>query len=224
MPSATAGCASAGAAGPGPDAVYTRCAHCNTVFSINATALRIGRGRVRCGACMEEFEALATLSEDLSGAAIRPAEQPAETPSGGALDDTLDLHGPDEGPPEEFAPAISLTVTRAKVKRRVRKAQGRIQLSVRAQNGRLRIEVSDSGDGIPAADLPHIFERFYRVDKARTREDHGSGLGLAIVKRIVELHDSEIQAASSPGAGARFWFDLKPLRISAAQPLRSADR
>jgi signal transduction histidine kinase len=71
------------------------------------------------------------------------------------------------------------------------------------------IEVADTGDGIPAADLPHVFERFYRVDKARTRERSGCGLGLAIVKRIVELHDSEIRVESEVGAGTRFWFTLK---------------
>ena len=71
------------------------------------------------------------------------------------------------------------------------------------------VQVSDSGTGIPTIDLPHVFERFYRVDKARSLAARGGGLGLAIVKRIVELHGSEIKVASTVGAGTRFWFTLK---------------
>lgn len=86
---------------------------------------------------------------------------------------------------------------------------GLIELSLAAQDGAVTIRVSDTGSGIPAADLPHIFERFYRVDKARTREASGSGLGLAIVKRIVELHASEIKVESTPESGTTFWFALR---------------
>jgi two-component system, OmpR family, sensor histidine kinase ResE len=85
---------------------------------------------------------------------------------------------------------------------------GRVVLSVRSQGGGVVLRVSDNGSGIPPADLPRIFERFYRVDKARPRDAKGSGLGLAIVKRIVELHDSQIRVASEPGRGTSFWFEL----------------
>jgi predicted ATPase/signal transduction histidine kinase len=85
---------------------------------------------------------------------------------------------------------------------------GQIQLSVHARKGRVVLRVSDSGSGIAADDLPHIFERFYRADKARSLNAKGSGLGLAIVKRIVELHGSEIRVESEFGRGATFWFDL----------------
>jgi predicted ATPase/signal transduction histidine kinase len=88
-------------------------------------------------------------------------------------------------------------------------AQGHVRLAVFAGNGGVTVEVSDTGVGIPTADLPRIFERFYRVDKARSLASQGSGLGLAIVKRIVELHGSEIRVESKVGVGTRFWFTLK---------------
>jgi predicted ATPase/signal transduction histidine kinase/GAF domain-containing protein len=87
-------------------------------------------------------------------------------------------------------------------------AGGRIVLSMRAQGACIALCVADNGSGIAAHDLPRIFERFYRADKARTRDDKGSGLGLAIVKRIVELHGSEIRVDSAVGRGTRVGFDL----------------
>jgi signal transduction histidine kinase len=73
---------------------------------------------------------------------------------------------------------------------------------------RVQVTVSDTGDGIPAADLPHIFERFYRGEKSRSRQTGGSGLGLAIARGIVRAHGGEIRAESEAGRGARFTFTL----------------
>jgi signal transduction histidine kinase len=87
-------------------------------------------------------------------------------------------------------------------------AGGRVELSVRSGDACVVLRVSDSGSGIAPDDLPHIFERFYRADKARSRDSKGAGLGLAIVKRILELHGSEIRVDSEPGRGATFWFEL----------------
>lgn len=81
---------------------------------------------------------------------------------------------------------------------------GSVTLSAEQQENRLAIRVSDTGVGIPPKDLSRIFERFYRVDEARSREQGGTGLGLAIVKHIVHLHGGEIQVASEPGKGSTF--------------------
>ncbi len=72
--------------------------------------------------------------------------------------------------------------------------------------------VSDEGPGIPEADLERIFERFYRVDKARSRESGGTGLGLSIVKHLVELLGGRVWAANRPEGGAVFTVGL-PLTV-----------
>lgn len=71
------------------------------------------------------------------------------------------------------------------------------------------ITVKDTGIGIEEESIPRIFERFYRVDKARSREVGGTGLGLAIVKHIVEAHGSKVEVISQPGIGSSFGFKLK---------------
>jgi two-component system phosphate regulon sensor histidine kinase PhoR len=86
-----------------------------------------------------------------------------------------------------------------------------ILLSSSLQNGRIVIAVADEGPGIPPADLPRVFERFYRVDKGRSRgvrESGGTGLGLAIVKHLVELHGGRVSAANRPEGGALFTVEL----------------
>jgi signal transduction histidine kinase len=72
----------------------------------------------------------------------------------------------------------------------------------------VEVSVSDTGEGIPAADLPNIFERFYRVDRSRARATGGSGLGLTIAKRLVEAHGGKITVSSQFGRGSRFSFTL----------------
>ena len=77
-----------------------------------------------------------------------------------------------------------------------------------ADGGRVRIAVSDTGIGIPPAHLPRIFERFYRVDKARSRDMGGTGLGLSIVKHVVERMNGTVTAQSEPGIGSTFTIVL----------------
>jgi signal transduction histidine kinase len=87
-------------------------------------------------------------------------------------------------------------------------AGGLVEVKVRASNGRAMIEVNDNGVGIPAEALPHIFERFYRVDKARSRQMGGAGLGLSIVKAIVTAHGGQVRVESVEGKGSRFLIEL----------------
>ncbi|MEW5934758.1 MAG: ATP-binding protein, partial [Bacillota bacterium] len=77
-----------------------------------------------------------------------------------------------------------------------------------ARGAEVRVSVRDTGPGIPAQDLPRIWERFYRVEKSRARSHGGAGLGLAIVKQIVEAHGGAVAAESEPGAGSVFSFTL----------------
>ncbi len=79
-----------------------------------------------------------------------------------------------------------------------------VQVSVSAQNGEVRLEVSDRGRGIPAEHLPHLFDRFYRVDVARNSVAGGAGLGLAIVRSLVEAHGGKVTATSEIGKGSSF--------------------
>lgn len=76
------------------------------------------------------------------------------------------------------------------------------------EKGHLVVQVADNGIGIPPADQPHVFERFYRVQREETEEIEGTGLGLAIVKSVVEKHGGRIWVESQPGAGSTFTFVL----------------
>ncbi len=83
-----------------------------------------------------------------------------------------------------------------------------------AENGKVQITIQDQGIGIPEEDLPHIFDRLYRVDKSRSRATGGFGLGLAIVKQLVEAHGGEITVESQVGVGTRFTITLVPQKNS----------
>ncbi|MFP4496663.1 MAG: sensor histidine kinase [Vulcanimicrobiota bacterium] len=83
-----------------------------------------------------------------------------------------------------------------------------IVLNVFESKENIVYEITDNGKGIPKNEIDHIFERFHKVDKSRTRRESGSGLGLAIVREIIDAHDSEIKVESSPGK-TRFRFSLK---------------
>ncbi len=91
------------------------------------------------------------------------------------------------------------------------RARGEVRVSASAEDGTVSLVVADTGEGIPAEDIPHIFERFYRVDKSRSHIQGRTGLGLAICKAIVDAHSGVIEVSSEPGAGSTFTVKL-PLK------------
>ena len=92
----------------------------------------------------------------------------------------------------------------------------RIVLSAALRDGQMEVRVADNGIGIPPTDLPHIFERFYRVDKGRSRTSGGTGLGLSIVKHIVQSHGGTVHAESEVGKGTTIVLRL-PMRQGAEE-------
>ncbi len=97
---------------------------------------------------------------------------------------------------------------------RYNKTRGDVRVRLKEKDGAAEIQVSDTGIGIPADDLPHIFDRFYRVDKARTRASGGTGLGLAIVRTLVEAHGGTVAVESTPDIGT-----VVRVRIPLEQPV-----
>jgi histidine kinase len=85
---------------------------------------------------------------------------------------------------------------------------GRVTVAAGSVNGSIEIRVIDTGVGIGREHLPRLFERFYRVDPGRSRDDGGTGIGLAIARSVVEAHGGHIRAESQPGRGSTFAFDL----------------
>jgi len=96
---------------------------------------------------------------------------------------------------------------------------GKIELSAETKNDEVIFTVADTGIGIPLSDQPRIFERFYRVDAARSREAGGTGLGLAIAKHLIEVHGGRIWVESEVGAGSQFHFS-----VPVFDPERAASR
>jgi K+-sensing histidine kinase KdpD len=98
-------------------------------------------------------------------------------------------------------------------------AGGKIRISATRTGEMMALSIADTGIGIDPEDRPHIFERFYRADHARERDEHGSGLGLAIAKWIASAHRGDIQVDSQPGQGSTFTLLLPAIPSSA----RAAD-
>jgi signal transduction histidine kinase len=127
----------------------------------------------------------------------------------------LDLEfGADPVPPVRGSSSDLALLVRNLVDNAIRytRPDGRIDVRVSSDDGTVTIRVADTGVGIPTKDLPRVFERFYRVDRARSRDTGGTGLGLAIVKHIAENHGGHVGVTSELGAGSTF-----EVRLPAAQ-------
>jgi two-component system sensor histidine kinase BaeS len=131
---------------------------------------------------------------------------------------TLELSAPPHLPDIEVDPQRMRQVFTNIVDNALRytPAGGRILLSARQDGARIEFRVQDSGPGVPAKELPRIFERFHRVQSARSRTEGGSGLGLAIARSIVERHHGSISAESSPGRGLAILLQIpiSPVPVS----------
>ncbi|HUP28472.1 MAG TPA: ATP-binding protein [Chloroflexia bacterium] len=136
------------------------------------------------------------------------------------LDVTHDITVPLKGDSDRLKQVILNLVDNAL---RYTPAEGRVTLTATLdpQAGRARIQVSDTGQGIPPEDIPHIFDRFYRGDPSRARASGNTGLGLAIARAIVQAHGGTIDVRSTLGAGATFTIVLPADLVNAAgsQPL-----
>lgn len=86
---------------------------------------------------------------------------------------------------------------------------GSVKVSAETIQDMVEVSVHDSGTGIREKDIPRLFERFYRADESRSRDQGGTGLGLSIVKHIIQLHDGKVMVKSTPGKGSTFTFSLK---------------
>jgi two-component system, OmpR family, phosphate regulon sensor histidine kinase PhoR len=125
----------------------------------------------------------------------------------------VDRAMPDESLSVNGDPAKLFDVLRNLVENAIKHGPEGSRITIRAQriHHRIHVAVEDEGPGIPESDLPRVFERFYQVDKSRTRSSRdigGTGLGLAIVKHLVELHGGCVRAANRPGGGAIFVVEL----------------
>jgi heavy metal sensor kinase len=181
----------------------------------------------RVGSALEEVDRLAKIVDALfaisrldAGEARQERKQFDLAPLAASTTEQMSLLAEDKGITVECNARNSVNVEgdRARIKQVVvnlldnaikyTPRGGSISLNVRSSGEKAIIEVADTGIGIPAAALPHIFERFFRVDEARSRDAGGAGLGLAIVKSICAAHGGSVRVESAPSQGSRFKVEL----------------
>ena len=182
-------------------------------------------GRATFESLLDEAERLVRLSRSLdtlaagdAGAPTQPIDldlaatirmavdlaRPAIRAAGLELDVDLPDTLPARGDPDQLAQVLGNLLQNAI---RYTPAGGRVSVKAERRPADVLVSVANSGEGIPAGDLPHVFERFYRVDKSRDRASGGAGIGLAIVRQIVEAGGGAVGAESRDGM-TRFWFSL----------------
>jgi signal transduction histidine kinase len=100
---------------------------------------------------------------------------------------------------------------------------GRISVGITGDNEVVQIRVTDTGPGIPKEDIPHLFQKFYRVDTSATRTIGGTGLGLYICRKIIELYGGRIWVESVIGEGSTFYLNIPRLTSERASSLKAAE-
>ncbi len=154
------------------------------------------------------------------GAVLRHLQEDAMTLSAGRhkfafdVDDTLTVSGAET----EILSALGNLVTNAV---RYTPDGGSIKVEWRLLGDRAAFSVTDTGFGIPAADIPRLTERFYRVDRSRSRDTGGTGLGLAIVKHVLQRHDAVLDVSSEEGRGSTFTVRFPPQRSMRQQTIHA---
>jgi signal transduction histidine kinase len=156
--------------------------------------------RLESGSSLDELVALDRLLRE-----ERERLEEAAANAGVALSMRAEATPPVRGSARDLSQLIRNLVDNAI---RYTRPGGRVDVAVSAEDGEVVLKVEDTGIGIPSRDLSRIFERFYRVDRARSRETGGTGLGLSIVKHIVENHGGTIEVASELGQGTTFLVHL----------------
>ena len=101
---------------------------------------------------------------------------------------------------------------------RYNRSAGSVEITVFGVDNGLTVQIQDTGEGIPSEELPKIFDRFYRVEKSRTRYRGGAGLGLAICEHIIKLHGGHIKASSTVGEGSNFIIWLPSIASTSFDP------
>ncbi|WP_322800712.1 sensor histidine kinase [Thermoflexus sp.] len=167
-------------------------------------------GQLRLDREMVDLKRL--IEETVDGIALQAAEKGLH----------LEVEVPAELPPILADPTRIRQVLMNLLTNAVRYTPSGGQIVVRAQDlgDGVRVSVRDTGIGIAPEDLPHVFDRFYRAERSRSRADGGSGLGLAIARHLIEAHGGRIGVESTPGEGTCFFFTLPRLEtIRGASPL-----
>ena len=153
-------------------------------------------GRMHYEMCVVDLTTLAERDAERAGATTAPGVQVLFEAPGGELC----VKGDERRISQVMRNLLSNAVRHTE--------RGSITVVVDREGPSVKVQVKDTGEGIPAADLPHVFERFYRADTARAAKSGGAGLGLAISRTIIEDHAGTMFAESSPGAGATVGFSL----------------
>jgi two-component system phosphate regulon sensor histidine kinase PhoR len=148
------------------------------------------------------FDIVGLISEIVATMEIRGSKRGinlvVETPNG----DALTVYGDKERLTQVLTNLIDNAV-------KYNRENGTVTISAAKVDNQVQLSIADTGIGIPEADVDRVFERFFRVDKARSRAVGGTGLGLSIVKHILEAHDTQARVTSEQGVGTTFSFKLK---------------